>query len=436
MSQHSVFAFSASPRWIPCPASMAYPENTAEGKGGSIYADEGTAAHELAALVLRDRSHVITAHSHLGQKLTVNGHTFEVTEEFAGHVQTYVDDVRCRSLGGYLLTEQQVTLEGTEGFDETNYGTSDAIIAVPAGRYGVIEDLKFGQGEKVYAWTRATDASLFIMDRWNPETDEVESAEPNYQLMLYALAARKDIEMFGDITGVWIVINQPRVSILSELWVPVAVLDRFALFAAEAYEKAVLAMGLGVAGLKSEMYKAGEKQCRWCQATTDCPALKKKLQADVGADFDKIGDEPIAVPVNTKQLAKAMAVVPMLRDWIKAVEARANGLVAGGTEIIGPDKKPYKFVEGQLGDRKWADPKVAEGLLAAQLGPEKMYVKRILTAPEAAKLLDKKATKNTWDDIFAPAVKRAPGKPILVMGSDPRPPYSPVADKSEFEESE
>lgn len=437
--EHSVFAFSASPRWIPCPGSMVYSENTAEYDAGN-YADEGTAAHKLAAILLKSKSGM-KAEDWIGKIIKGGKREFEITEEFAMHVQTYVDDIERRAMGGYLMVEQRVTLDGVDGFDESNYGTSDAIIAIESDAdrglaYGVVEDLKFGMGEKVYAWEYALSDSPFKMVKY---LDSTESAEvvPNYQLMMYALAALADIALLVDnISGMWIVINQPRIGNVSELWVPIAVLERFALFAAEAYKKARLAKSLGRANVEREAHnylKAGEKQCRWCRVA-DCKARDAKVSEEASADFDVVAAQPPLPPTDVKRLAKAMAAIPFILDWVRAVQAKTHELVAAGTEVPGPDGKPYKFVEGKLGAREWSDEIKAEGALTGVLGEEAYQPRRILTASDAAKKLDKKKTKATWDDVFVPLIERKAGKPMLVMGSDPRPPFSGASDSDEFED--
>lgn len=437
MSEHSVFAFSASPRWIPCGGSMAYPENTADGGDAGVYADEGTAAHMLAAIILKDKNGM-RAEDWIGKVIKGGKREFEVTEEFAGHVQTYVDDVQRRAIGGFLMVEQRVTLEGVEGFDESNYGTSDAIIAVPHEHYayGVVEDLKFGMGEKVYAWERAIPDSPFTMTVYGAKMGDATTVVPNYQLMMYALACLADIRLLIDDPGyILIVINQPRLGHISELRVPIAVLERFALFAADALRVATNAMGFSPNDPKLENWlNPGEKQCRWCRALARCPAAAKRVQKEIAADFEVIGEQPPVPPVNAPQIARAMLAVPFVSDWCRAVMARANEMVAAGTELIGPDNKPYKFVEGKQGDRKWADEKAAEDALTGVLGDKAYQPQKILTASGASKILDKKKTAETWKDVFVPLIKRAPGKPMLVMGSDPRPAYIPASTSDEFDE--
>jgi hypothetical protein len=434
-SEHSVFAFSATQRWAACPGSMAYPENTADGDDAGVYADEGTAAHKLAAILLKSKTNMV-AEDWIGKVIKGGSREFEITEEFAGHVQTYVDDVKRRAIGGFLMVEQRVTLEGVEGFDESNYGTSDAIIAIDG--YGVVEDLKFGMGEKVYAWEHAKPHDPFTMTMYGDTPGDSWTVVPNYQLMMYALACLADIRLLIDEPKfIRIVINQPRIGNLSELDVPIGVLERFGLFAAKQLYVATVAKARGVEKTElmlSDYLNPGEKQCRWCRALARCPAAAKKVQEETAAGFDVIAEEPPVVPVNAKQVAKAMLAVPFISDWCRAVMAEANRLVAAGIDVIGPDSKPYKFVEGKLGDRKWADETAAETLLLGALGPAAYQPQNILTAAGAAKILDKKKTKAMWDDAFVPLIKRAPGKPVLVLGSDPRPPFSGVADSDEFEE--
>ena len=439
--EHSLFAFSAGPRWISCPGSMAYPENTDQGDAdGGIYANEGTMMHLVASYCLKQKE---AAEDYLGMTFTVGKDTFEFNDEHAEVVQTYVDDVLRRSLGGYLMIEQRLTLDGVDGFDASNYGTGDAVIGMPARRlaegsmpaYGVIEDLKGGAGEKVYCWEYAKKGAPFTMTTY--VDDEAVEAVPNYQLMMYALAARKDLELFiDDLAFIRIVICQPRLNSLQELDVPVAVLDRFALFAAEALKRSTYAMGLGVKAVESvdNLLVPGDKQCRWCKALAICPAAAKRVVKEVGAEFDVIPHAPPIVSAHTVQVAKAVLAIPYIRDWCNAVQAKVHELVAAGEAVMGPDGKPYKFVEGDLGDRKWADPVAAEAALVETLGVEKAYAPRkILTAPAASKILDKKKTKELWKDKFEPMIKRAPGKPVLAIGSDSRPAYSPASDADEFE---
>jgi Protein of unknown function (DUF2800) len=443
MSTHALFSPSSADRWIRCPGSMAFPENQKTESSGGVYADEGTAAHTLASWCLQQRK---DAYAFIGTPIVAGANSFTVDEEFAAHVQTYVDDVRRRAIGGQLMVEQQVSIAELETF-----GTSDAIIVPPMRAPddevdAEVEDLKFGRGEAVYAWSYADSESPFTMTAYEiAEDDNGVEVEPNYQLMLYAIGSLPIILMLLEqCRRIRLVINQPRLGIVSELVVTVDILERFAVYAADAKERAEEAMKItDVRHPKLLSFlNAGEKQCRWCKAIARCPKLAEKVSEEVGGgdEFEIIeaggGTKPAVTP---DQLSRAFRVIPLIRDWIREVETAANAVVAGGGEIIGIDKKPMKFVEGKKGDRAWINLKEAETALLGSLTEVDAYEPRkIISAAQAAKKLggNKKKPPATWTDKFAPLIKRPDGKPILVLGSDPRPVFGAAAGSEEFENIE
>lgn len=437
---HSLFSPSKSPMWIPCPGSMAFPQNQ-QSSESSTYADEGTAAHELAANCLR-RKH--DASQYIGQRININGKDYEVTEEFADFVQVYLDDVRNRAAGGQLLVEQRVDLLEWLGPDQG--GTSDAVIAMPISYNVTIEDLKFGRGERVYAWIRATEKSRFtvtIVDQFSPADEEPQyiEVEPNFQLMLYGLGSIALVELLMDrIDTVTLVIAQPRVDSISEITITMADMARFAQFVKAASDDCGQAMVLAPNSSEHMFYlNPGEKQCRWCGAKAICKKLAAFVADEVKMDFDDVAGDGLparpAVPTGTEELGRAYAALPLVSVWMGAVASEVSRLVGEGQEVIGSDKKPLKFVEGKLGNRAWVNEKDAEAALTGQLPADKAYAPRkIITPSVAAKLLDKKATKAAWKDMFEPLIRRPPGRPMLVLGSDSRPPYNKAADAGEFDE--
>lgn len=393
MSGHSFFSPSAAARWIACPGSMTFPENQAEG-GSSTFADDGTASHEWAAQCLTSAK---DAASLIGATQEINGKTYTMDESRADFVQVYLDDVRSRATG-MMWIEYHVDLSDILG--EGQGGTADAIMFNPEKKHLTVEDLKYGTGEKVYA-------------------------KDNPQLGLYLLGAIRDIELLGyKVETVTSVICQPRLGHIDEHTTTVR--ELYAL-----REQAKLA----VETVRADNLHPGEKQCRWCRAKAVCPALAKYVADQVKCDFDVIQSEPSPVaPRNTAQLSLAYSAVPLIEDWCRAVRSELSRLVQEGTEVIGPDGKPFKFVEGKQGSRAWDDLVAAEAALVGQLGPKAYTEPRVITAPVAAKLLDKKATKSLWKDVFEPLIKRGVGQPILTIGSDPRPPFSGAADADDFQE--
>jgi Protein of unknown function (DUF2800) len=398
---HKLFAPSKSSMWIACPGSMAFPQNQNPDEGGSSYADDGSATHWFGSELLQ--------HGHVTRLVTINGKEYILDEEREERVHGYVDDVRRRAIGGYLFVEQFVDLSHILGPDQG--GTTDVAIALPSKRMGIIEDLKDGAGEKVYA---------------------SHQGEPNPQLALYALGMLPSFELFGPIDEVLLVIYQPKLNHIDEFSITREALLAFGAKAKAAVELAGAAMVAGPDSLTTAGYlNPGEKQCRWCRAKANCPGLAQFVADEVRLEFDDASGSTI-VARDTKNLAKHYQSVPLIEDWCRAVKVELQKLVAEGEQVIGPDGKPYKFVEGKEGARKWTDENAATAALVGQLGPKAYTEPKLLTAPSAAKLLDKAKTKALWKDIFEPLISRPRGQPILTVGSDPRPPVSGVATAEDF----
>ena len=413
MSTHSLFSPSASSRWIPCPGSMAFPENQAEG-GSSTFADNGTASHAWAAACLVEGTDASTVE---GAVIDLNGNNYTMDEERIGFVQMYLDDVRRRAMGGQLFVEYRVDLSDYLG--EGQGGTADALIYLPAHKTLIIEDLKYGTGEQVFASY--------------PIAPDSEEREINPQLGLYALGGLKDAMLFGDVEKIVVVICQPRLHHIDEFTISVEDLQKFGDKAAWAVKHATKAMKLAPDDPKLQDYLcAGEKQCRWCRVVT-CPAREKRIQAEIRADFDSLTSTP-DVPTGTS-LSRAYGVLPFIENWIKSVREEVARQVTAGT-FIGEDGKPMKYVEGKPGKRTWSDETAATAQLVAELGANAYQPAKIITAPAAAKILDKKATKDKWQKLFEPLIKKAPGRPVLALGSDPRPPFIGTAGADEFDELE
>lgn len=396
---------------------MAFLENQTQDQTSSIYADDGTTTHHYAALALLDETMGVAAY--VGETLELNGKEYTVDDERASRIQGYVDDVRRRAIGGHLFVETHVDLSDYLG--EGQGGTADAAIALPAQRLGIIEDLKDGSGEKVYA--------SYIVQPATDTTPEVRA--PNPQLALYALGKLPDFQLFGPIDSMLLVIYQPKLDHVDEFPISVADLLKFGEAAKIARQQGEASIMSGEDGLTTAGYlNPSEKACRWCRAKARCPSLTKLVTDSVRADFDEV---PV-LPGDMIQLAKAYQAVPLIEQWCQAVQAELQAQVANGVQVIGPDNRPYKFVEGKEGSRKWSDEKAAEAALLGQLPRDKAFVTKLLTAPAAAKILDKKTTKETWKDVFEPLIVKAPGRPLLVCGSDPRAPTTIAATATDFED--
>jgi hypothetical protein len=91
-------------------------------------------------------------------------------------------------------------------------------------------------------------------------------------------------------------------------------------------------------------------------------------------------------------------------------------------------------VEGKEGARKWIDETAAEAALTGQIGPKAYSQPKLITAPQAAKILKTKKTEALWADVFEPLISRPRGRPILTIGSDSRPTFTGSATADDFED--
>jgi hypothetical protein len=429
MSEHKLFSPSKAGMWINCPGSMAFPENQDPNGGSSSYADDGSATHHWGATFLKSGE---DAHAHIDEAITINNTWYTLDEERTVRVQGYLDDVRRRAIGGYLFVERFVSLEPILG--DGQGGTPDVSIVLPEQRMGIIEDLKDGSRERVYA-------SYLV----SPATDTTpEMREPNPQLALYALASLPDWDMLADepIEEVLLVIYQPKLNHIDEFTISVDRLKEFGRKARMAVELATAAMASGPQSTTTLGYlNPGIKQCRWCRAATICPELAAFTERETRLDFEDVTSQPsIPATVPSIDLGKLYAKLPLIDLWVKAVKAELVKRVTAGESILGPDGKPYKFVEGEEGRRQWIKEQMAvvESTLCGQLGPEAYSKPEVVTAPQAEKLLikkhgGKKKIENLWKDIFLPLIHRPRSQPQLVFGSDPRPAFTGAGQAEDFE---
>lgn len=372
----------------------------------SKFADEGTAAHELASMTLNAGGNT---HAFLGRVITVNGRDFAVDEEMAGYVQEYVDKVLEFKGDGVLMVEQKLPIGQVTG-EAGATGTGDAVIL--RGSELQVHDLKYGRGVEV-------------------------DAQDNEQLMLYALGALHEFEAIGDFTTVRLVIHQPRRQHLSEWDISVEDLKIFGLRCTNAAGKAMSFYGATrsepmTEGQVSFYFEPGESQCRFCRAKAICPALGKEVTRTALSEFEIVPTEPLPTPVPVPEspglLASYMDRVGMIEDWCAAIRAKVNEELNANREVPG-----WKLVLGKKGNRAWGSETEAEELLKSfRLKQEEMYSFKLISPTDAEKLL-KKESPIRWQRAQK-LVTQADPRPTVVRESDPRAAaYSVCAPAAEFD---
>jgi hypothetical protein len=418
MGEHALLSASAASRWIACPGSVAL--NIDKPDTSSAAADEGTLAHSLAAAMLLDES--------ANSWPTSNPEMLKQVEKYV----TVVKEI-CRAVNGTLLVEQRVSMEA---YVPGCWGTADAIIL--AADEIIVIDLKYGS---------------------NPRNLVV--AEGNPQLRLYALGAYWEVgEMFGA-SKVRTMIIQPRLDSITEEAMSV---EQLLAWGEETKAAAELALSM-LNKYTPAYYTPGPKQCQWCKAKLDCPAMIAIVKDETGADpFDDIS-EPAVPPAD--RIGKAMSNVDLIEDWCRAVNGTllveqrvsmeayvpgcwgtADAIILAADELIedwcravraeverrlinGEPVEGYKLVEGRKGARAWTDAAAAEQLMKEKfrLTIDEMYDKKLISPTSAEKVL--KESPKRWEQVKA-LIHSPQGKPSVAPESDKRPALK-VADGSEFE---
>jgi len=371
---HAKLSASGSAKWSLCPGSVFAEKDLPNTT--SVFAEEGTAAHELAELLLRGDDELTLVGDVTGVTLPDSG--VVVTQDMYDYVQTYVSYVN--SISGELFVEQRVDFShiAPDGF-----GTSDAIVIND--NTMTIIDLKYGKGVRV-------------------------DAENNTQGILYALGAVNDYGMLFHIKTINIVIVQPRLDHISEWTIGIDELNRWGERLKQAAELALS---------DNAPRSPGEKQCQWCRAKATCPALAKLTESTLMTSFDNL-DTSKPEQLTDEQLKIALDNKKLIVSWFDAVETLVTDRLSAGQGFNG-----YKLVAGRA-NRAWRDEAATAAALRDVLGEETLYTRKIISPAQAEKELGKSRAE-LLDDL----VTKPEGAPTLVPESDKRPPVN--VSKNDFD---
>lgn len=373
--EHALLSASSSHRWLECTPSARAEEKFADE--GSEFAREGSLAHAMAAKKLKESFGMPTFSEtaeirELSEYLS--GEMEEYTTEFADYVlERFEEALRFTPMG---KARPEIYIEHRLDYSEwvpEGFGTGDAVIV----SHDMIEviDFKYGKGVKV-------------------------ESEGNTQMKLYALGAWSEFSYCYDFAKVRMTVYQPRIGNISSSEITTKDLTEWG------YQQVLPLAQIAFQGLGAR--KSGE-WCRFCKAKGDCPRLATDSMVSQLLHPDAGNLTPVELSVLTYRL-------PIIKDWINAVEERGLELALSGTEIPG-----FKVVEGRS-NRKITDMEaVAEALTGIGATAAEIYRPRELRSlTDLEKTFGKKlftATCGKW--IMKPA-----GKPTLVSVSDKRETYN------------
>jgi hypothetical protein len=373
IKKHAKLSASGSSKWINCPGSIEAESKVV--KNQSVYAEEGTLAHELADMCLKQK---VDASTFIGKTIFVksDGKTLStvVDKEMAKFVQEYLDYVLSfETKNSQLYTEDKVDFSNIA---PGGFGTLDSAILDYDSGVCHIFDLKYGQGVEV-------------------------SAIENTQGQLYALGFYNELKCLDVIKSFVIHIVQPRKWNFSKWEISIKDLIAFGEFAKTKAKEALTPGAKRVPGYK---------QCEFCSAKASCTALDKFTQEVISADFDNLDNVDSDVITN-ERVKLILDNKKLIESFLNAVENKTFERLLKGEKIPG-----YKIVEGKS-NRKWIDD--AEARLIEKLGDE-AFEKSLIGITAAEKKLNKKEVN---DLTYKP-----PGKLTMAPESDKRPAVTSIID--------
>lgn len=376
MGRHALLSASSSKRWLNCTPSARLEEKFKEDTG-SVYAEEGTAAHALA-------EHKLKRSLRKRSKRPVSDYDCdemeECTDEYVAYAMEQIELARQKCSDPIVLIEQHLDYSAyvPEGF-----GTGDLII-VADGTLTVI-DLKYGKGVAV-------------------------EAEQNPQMMLYGLGALELFDAIYDIDTIRMTIYQPRLESISTWEISVEELKE--------WTKDVLMP-------KAELAIRGEGEfgcgswCRFCKAKNTCRARAEEYLKLAQMEF-----RPPAL-LSHEEVAEVLKVADDLAKWAADVYAFATDeAITHGKLWTG-----FKLVEGRS-NRKYTDEgEVAEA--AKEAGYTDIYKSTLVGITEMEKLMGKRK----FAEVLGELVYKPQGKITLVTESDKRQAVITATAEADFKEA-
>jgi hypothetical protein len=400
---HAKLSASGAERWLACPPSAALestlPDTTSE------FAAEGTAAHEMAELMVSYNAGRVNKSVYTRKLNTLRAGEYydHEMEQVIGEYANHVWEVAAALPGAHVETETRVDFGDIV---PGGFGTADVVIVAEPVLHVI--DLKYGRHVAV-------------------------SAEDNPQLMLYAYGTLRLYEPVYNIKEVRMSIEQPRRGESSTYILPADDLRRWGT------EHVAPIAQLAAEG-RGE-YNPGEDTCRWCRAKNTCKALAQQQIETAKADFASVTevpageltliDEPTLAgspTLTTEEIAQILTHAGPFKQWYSKIEEHA--LVQARDH--GAHYPGWKLVEGRS-TRQITDADGATLALAAEGIPEGDY----MTAPALMGItaLEKALTKKRFGELLGKYVVKPPGKPALVPETDSRPEIGSVASaKEDFKE--
>lgn len=367
---HAKLSASGASRWATCPGSVQMEDGIPDKE--SVYAQEGTLAHEMSELKLK---HYLDPKGFGKRKLNAAIKKLKENElyqaEMESYTDTYVDFIKEKALSfpsnPYIEIEKRVDFSR---WVDGGFGTCDCVL-IHGSTLSII-DLKYGKGVPV-------------------------SAEQNEQLILYALGAYDAFNLIYNLDKIELNIVQPRINNFSTWEISLTELLLWGDYFKVQAEKAL--------GGNGELVPSA-KACKFCKARDICTA---RAENNLSLESE-IKLKPNEIPKD--KLYEYISRGEDIAKWVADLKAYALDMC-----LKGEDVKGLKAVAGRT-SRSWTNQDEAiNKLIEGGIDEAIIYDKVPLTLAK----LEKALGKQQFTALVGDMVVTSEGKPTLVFENDKRP---------------
>lgn len=375
---HAILSPSSAKRWINCTPSALLAE--AEGSKSSVYAEEGTLAHEIA-------EHALTQYLE-GMYDPIIDDAIPLKDEhlknplFSIDMANYIRDYCDYVIAEIYETDKvdwptKVFLErkvDITDYAPDSFGSVD--VTLLSDKTIRIIDLKYGAGVKVYA-------------------------DMNEQMLMYALGTLKSLET-DHIEKIRMTIAQVR-------------LDHYDTFEMTKQDLLAWAEEVLKPAAKAAIQGKGKQVvgswCGFCPVKAQCRAQRDAILAD----FD---EKPEPLLLSDEEVVELIGKIDTYKSWIESFNKYVYDRAIQGYKWEG-----YKLVAGRTSRVIKDEAKIRQALLNEFLEDEVLNIK-LKGIGDLEKLLGKKVFSARFGD----AIESRPGAPKLVPESAKGVEYSPLCD--------
>lgn len=382
-TKHAFLNPSSAHRWLYCTPSARATEHIEEEP--TVYADEGTLAHEFAGLFVKKHYSTMKKSDFEARLTSLRKHEL-YSKAMEDHAADYLEYIK-QIIGDRqdFLIKVETELDLTSYIPES-FGTSDCFIAIGSDLHVI--DYKYGRGVKV-------------------------EAEGNDQLRIYALGALKWMKIYFSFENVHMHIFQPRLGGASSCQM---LAEDLVQWGREFVQNLARLAFVGEGD-----FAPGPKVCRWCPIRGLCEARRLYvIQKLKEIENQKVFPVPEITP---EDKARILTVAPEIKDWLRDVENQAQRDLESGKSIPG-----FKLVEGRS-NRTITDEKKAGTLLRkAGFKTSDFTEKKLLGITKLEGLVGTKELPEILGDL----ITKPKGRATIAPEDDPRENYQRVDPKVIF----